>query len=100
MVSVVDFDGGTYTSVDQMLERGNCRMVQLPEGIEGSLQPCIAVSVIADSGTATLAQPPSWIDCAYTGVNHYGLYLGTRPTSGVVGVSCEFTYHIALINSR
>jgi hypothetical protein len=75
IATVLDYDDSTnLTSVAQALDYDNVRVSAFNSGHYRKLKPRIAVAAYSGS-FASYANQSSWIDCASTGVQHYGVKL-------------------------
>lgn len=76
LASVVDCDDSVAISLSSMTERPNVVISQVGENLahDHKFQPHVAAAVYNTGGVFTgyAVNGPTWIDCAYSGVQHYG----------------------------
>jgi hypothetical protein len=72
--SVIDYDDvNALSSASAAMAYENCVICPTQMGIYRKFQPHIAVAAYGGAFTSYQNITPRWIDCASTGVNHYGV---------------------------
>jgi hypothetical protein len=101
MYSVIDYDDSAALTATSILEYSNMMVTTLESGHRIRFKPHAAVA-LDGSGVFTsygnVAAP--WIDCASTGVDHFGLKIGTEVTSSSFPIDVYLTVKLQFRNVR
>lgn len=98
--SVVDYDDATApTQLSTFQQYSNALTTPCSQGHYFKFRPHIASAAYAGTFTGFMNVPSTWVDCASTTVQHYGVKMGFNSTSGSLGVQIVARFHMSFRNT-